>query len=232
VRSVRETVTLGGLFGFRDGAEKAEKGVDAGDFEGVEDAFVHGDQGERASAFAVADVGADQGADAGGIDIGDAAEVDDEKAVFLGPQNGLKLEQGGENNGAVQTESALAGLGTSDILDGKGFLRYRRHPVILAFRAGGEYYRNVNFADGRGAKRELGRLKAEGWFRARPGSRTLIVLRMSSTSPVLHPPGALPFPRPLWEGGDFSQQFVPDAGPRRPHQDESYNQRSEEAGWL
>jgi hypothetical protein len=48
----------------------------------------------------------------------------------------------------VQTENALAGLGAGEILDGEGFVRYRRHPPILAFGAGGEYYRNVNFADG------------------------------------------------------------------------------------
>ena len=136
------------LFGFGDGVEKAEEGVDAGNFEGVEDAFVDADQGEGASGFAVADVGADQSADAGGIDIGDAAEVDDEEAVFLGPQGGLKLEQGGENDRALQTENALAGLGAGEILDGEGFVRYRRHPAILAFGAGVEYYRNVNSAGG------------------------------------------------------------------------------------
>lgn len=167
------------LFGVGNGGEEAEEGVDVGDFEGVEDAIVDGDQGEGASAFTVADVGADEGADARGIDVRDAAEVDDKEAVFLGAQGGLKLEEGRENHGSVQTDNTLAGLGTGEVLDGEGFLRCRRHPAILAVGAGGKYYRNVNFGNGVGAKRELGRLsrrrrrRAGPWPSRRVGSRAM-----------------------------------------------------------
>jgi hypothetical protein len=80
------------------------------------------------------DIGADQGANSSGIDIGDTREVDDECGGIFGPKGGLELEECSEHDRSLETQDPLAGAGTTEIFNMKGLLGGERHPKILAVR--------------------------------------------------------------------------------------------------
>ena len=63
------------MFCFFESGEEAEKRFDSGHDQGVANTIVDPDQRKRAPVFVVRDVGADQGSDAGRIDVGDAREI-------------------------------------------------------------------------------------------------------------------------------------------------------------
>jgi hypothetical protein len=71
------------LFGVGQRVEEAEKLLAAGDGQGGVDAVADADQGERASILIMGDVGADQSADAGGVDVENPGEIHDEVAASL-----------------------------------------------------------------------------------------------------------------------------------------------------
>ncbi len=64
-----------GFEGIGEGGEHEEDGFDFGDFEYFEDAWVDAGEGDAASGFLAGGIGADQRAEAGGIEIGDAGEI-------------------------------------------------------------------------------------------------------------------------------------------------------------
>lgn len=110
------------MFRFDLGVEEAEERVDARHFQGVVNALVDTYQRERASVFMMGDIGADQGTNAGGVDIGDIGEVDDESAGVLGAEGRLKLEERSEHYGTFKAQNALAGPGTVEVLNGEWLL--------------------------------------------------------------------------------------------------------------
>jgi hypothetical protein len=111
------------LLGFGERGVDAKELLDAGDFQGIEDAVVYADEGEGASVFAVIDVSADEGADASRVDVGDGGEVDNEGASLLGAERRLELEESSEYDGPLQAKNALSGKRTFDVLDGERLLR-------------------------------------------------------------------------------------------------------------
>jgi len=111
-----------GLLGVGQGVEETKKLLDARDGQGSMNAVADADKGQGAPLLIMGDVGTDQGADAGGIDVGDAGEIDDEGGGVFGADRGLELEQSGEYNRALETENSLTGLGTFEIVDMQRFL--------------------------------------------------------------------------------------------------------------
>ncbi len=93
---------LDGLLGFSQRRVEAEELLDPSGLQGIEDTVVYADQGQRAPVFAVIDVSADEGADAGRVDVADRGEIDDEDARLLGAKRRLELEKCSEHNGALQ----------------------------------------------------------------------------------------------------------------------------------
>jgi hypothetical protein len=110
------------MFRFGQRVEEVEELLDAGYLQGVVNALVDAYQRERSSVLIMGDIGADQGADAGGVDVGDIGEVDDERARVLGAEGRLKLEQRAEHYGTLKTQNALAGLGAVEVLNGEWLL--------------------------------------------------------------------------------------------------------------
>lgn len=112
-----------GLFGFAYGVEEAKEFFDPGHFQRGMNAAADTDQCEETSFFIVGHVGADQSTDAGGVYVRDLGEIDDQRAGVLGPNGGLKLKESSEHYRTLQTENALAGLGTVEFVDCKRLLR-------------------------------------------------------------------------------------------------------------
>jgi hypothetical protein len=125
-----------GLLSVGEGVEEAEELLDVGDLQRRVKAIVHTNESQGTPFLIVSDVGADQRADPGGIDVGNAGEIHDEGGRPFGTNCSLELEQGSKHNGALKTEDALAGLGPVEVLDIKWLLRLDRHPEILAAGAG------------------------------------------------------------------------------------------------
>jgi len=80
---------------------------------------------ERPSLI-MGDVGADQSADAGGVDVENPGEIHDEGGGVFGADRGLELEQGCEHDRALKVEDSLAGAGTFEIV------RYAAAPGTVA----------------------------------------------------------------------------------------------------
>jgi len=57
------------------------------------DAITHAYQDETAPVLLVRDVGADQRSDAGGVDVGNAAKIEDQSSGIVSPHFGLEIEQ-------------------------------------------------------------------------------------------------------------------------------------------
>ena len=69
------------------------------------------------------DIGTDQSTDASRVDVGNAGEIDDEGAILSSSQSGLKKEERSEHHRSLQTQNALAGAGTVEILNVEWLLR-------------------------------------------------------------------------------------------------------------
>jgi hypothetical protein len=118
---VKDGARLGPL-GLRQGVVEVEELLDAGNLQGRVEAIAHSDQGQGPSFLIMSDVSSDESTDPGGIDIGNAREVDDESGSFLGADGGLELKQSSKHDRALETENSLAGMGSIEIFDGEGFL--------------------------------------------------------------------------------------------------------------
>jgi hypothetical protein len=68
------------------------------------------------------DIGADQSADPGGVDVGNAREIHDESGGLLGTDGALEQKQSSEHNWALETKDSLAGLGSVKVLNAEWFL--------------------------------------------------------------------------------------------------------------
>ena len=132
------------LFSFGRRFEEAEELKNTGYFEGMAHPLVDADEGEETAIFIVRNVGTHQGADSGRIDIRDGGEIDDERWRSFRAKSGLELKQRPQHDRSLQPENSLSGTSPVEILDGKRFVRDRRHRGILAFRALEYGYNHVN----------------------------------------------------------------------------------------
>ena len=81
-----------GLFSFRLGVKESEELKNPGDFEGVAHTLIDADQSEEAAIFIMRNVGADQSANAGRVNVRDVSKVDNESCGSFRAQSGLELE--------------------------------------------------------------------------------------------------------------------------------------------
>ena len=81
------------LFSFVLGVEETEELENACDFESMAHPLVDADEAEKTAIFIMGNVGADQGADAGGVDVRDGGKIDNESWGSLRAQGRLELEQ-------------------------------------------------------------------------------------------------------------------------------------------
>jgi len=82
----------GSFFGFRHGSEKLEEMFYTCYLESMVHSIADPDQVKAASVFLMADVSAYQCADAGGIDVRNFAEIDDENTRAIRTHLGLEIE--------------------------------------------------------------------------------------------------------------------------------------------
>jgi hypothetical protein len=121
--------------GFFLSGEKSEEILDVGDFKGISDAIAHPDQGKRFAIFAMVHVGAHQGADSGGVDVGDGGEIDDESPRRASPNRILKLKEIRKDYRASKCQDALIGLRAALFVDLEGFLGLQSHAQNLSVGA-------------------------------------------------------------------------------------------------
>ncbi len=113
----------GGLFCVGERVEEAKERFNARYLESVANALVDADAGQGTASFIVGDIGTDQSTDASRVDVGNAAEIDDKGAILSGSQSGLKKEERSEHHRSLQTQNALAGVGTVEIFNVEWLLR-------------------------------------------------------------------------------------------------------------
>ena len=121
--SIGLVLRLGCLFCVGERVEEAKERFNARYLESIAHALVDADAGQRTASFIVGDIGADQGTDASRVDVGNAAEIDDEGAILSGSQSGLKKEERSQHNRSLQTQNALPRVGTVEIFDVEWLLR-------------------------------------------------------------------------------------------------------------
>ena len=121
------------LFSIVLGVEETEELENTCDFKGMAHPLVDADEAEKTAIFIMGNVGADQGADAGGVDVRDGGKIDNESWGTLCSQSGLELEQRTQHDRSLQAENSLSGTRAVEILDGKWLVSDRRHRAILAF---------------------------------------------------------------------------------------------------
>lgn len=81
------------LFSFVLSVEETEELENACDFEGMTHTLVDADEAQETAIFVMGNVGTDQGANAGGVDVRDGGKVDNESWGSFRAQSGLELEQ-------------------------------------------------------------------------------------------------------------------------------------------
>ncbi len=113
------------LFCFFESGEEAEKRFDSRHDQGITNTIVDPDQRKRAPVFVVRDVGADQGSDAGRIDVGHAGEIDYERRCIFCPQGRLEMKQRTQHDRPLQAQNALAGPWAARGLQWSGALAKR-----------------------------------------------------------------------------------------------------------
>ena len=116
----------GHLFGRAYGIEETEELLDPRNLERVMDALAHAYQRQIPSAMLAGDVGAYQRPDAGGIDVRDMGEIDDQRSGSVGAYRGLELKHRGHHQGPIEAENALSGLRSGLIFNAEGLLRHRK----------------------------------------------------------------------------------------------------------
>ena len=67
-------------------------------------------------------VGPDQGTDAGGVDVGDVGEIEDQGLGLVGAYFGLEVEQVADDDGAGETEDPLSFFWAGEVFDDEGAL--------------------------------------------------------------------------------------------------------------
>ena len=77
----------------------------------------------RPSFLLMRDVGADQGSDSGGIDIGNLGHVQDQVGRRAAAYQGLKLEETREQNRSAQADNALTVVRARHVFNLQGLLR-------------------------------------------------------------------------------------------------------------
>src|SRR5262249_30094102 len=123
-----------GLFCLVQRGIEAEELLDSSDEQGVADAIVYAYQRKRAAVFVMGDIGAHEGADPRGVDVGHTGEIYDQGDSVLGPQRGLEVKERAEHNRTLQAQNALPRTWSAKILDRQGVLRSECHLKILASR--------------------------------------------------------------------------------------------------
>jgi len=86
----------------RDRIVKLEELLDPGHLHGIAHTGGYADQGQVPAILLVGHVGSNQRADAGGIDVGNLGEVQNEGGSTAAPDQGLKLKEIGEKDGPAQ----------------------------------------------------------------------------------------------------------------------------------
>ena len=106
-----------GLLRFRDRTVNTKELFDACHFQSGDESIVDTDQGKFAPFFVMRDVGADECADPGRVNVRNACEVDDQGGDVFRANGSLKLKQRSENDWTLETEDSLPGHGAFEVFD-------------------------------------------------------------------------------------------------------------------
>ena len=90
---------------FPKGIEEPKKSLDVGDFQGLVNSVGYTDQRKAIFVSLVPDIGADQRADSGRINIGHVRKIEYEIMRLVGTHSGLEFGQCGENERPAKTKN-------------------------------------------------------------------------------------------------------------------------------
>ncbi len=94
--------------GVAEGGEDEEEGLDPGDLEQFQDALVDAGEGDAVSGFLAGDVGADQRAQSGGVDVGNVGQIENDGWGIFHADGAVKQVQVFRDQRAFQEEHALS----------------------------------------------------------------------------------------------------------------------------
>jgi hypothetical protein len=114
------------LFGSGQRVEEIEELLDASHLESILYAVADTDKVQAPSFFLMGGVRTHQGADSGGVDIGDVAKIQEKGAGIVGANLGLKVEKVADDERPIKTQNALTFLGADQIFDDKRLLWHRK----------------------------------------------------------------------------------------------------------
>jgi hypothetical protein len=112
-----------------DRRKDEEEGFELGDLEQLGDTIVDAGEDDLLAGFVSGDIGAHERTEAGGINVGDLCEVENERAGLLAADGVLQGMEVVGGEGALEHEDTLADLGECT-LDDEGVGVHRNEPTL------------------------------------------------------------------------------------------------------
>jgi len=109
-----------------DARVAAEKLLHVGDGESGPNAITYTDQGEAAAIFVVRNICPDEGADAGGVHVGNGGKIENQMGDGVGTNAGLKIEKIRNHERAGESKNETSSGGVGAFSKSEGLVRHKR----------------------------------------------------------------------------------------------------------